>query len=178
MNMQVGVLASIHQWDVFAFRRIVSSRLHHSLVKAAYRVSMTGDGWIYPFIPVVIYLLGSAQAETFFLAGILSYALERSVYVVAKKGFRRRRPSNVLPGYKSVIVASDEFSFPSGHTSAAFLMVTLLTLFFGWPFALLYIWAASVAFSRIVLGVHFPSDTLVGACLGSSIAYTVFVYLT
>ena len=178
MNTQVGVLASIHALDVMAFRRIVSSRLHQSLVKAAYGLSKTGDGWAYPFVPVVIYLLGSTQARAFFLAGILAYGLERIIYVIAKKGFRRRRPQNVLPGYKSEINASDEFSFPSGHTSAAFMMVTLLTLFFGWPFAILYLWAAGVAFSRIVLGVHFPSDTLVGALMGSSIAYAAVTYVT
>ena len=69
-------------------------------------------------------------------------------------------------------------SFPSGHTSAAFLMVTLLVLFYGPIFAIFYLWAGSVALSRLVLGVHFPTDVLVGSLLGSSIAFLSFVQLS
>ena len=94
-----------------------------------------------------------------------------------KNGLKRRRPANIVSNYQSIIEAGDEFSFPSGHTSAAFLMVTLLVLFYGPIFATFYLWAGSVALSRLVLGVHFPTDVLVGSLLGSSIAYLSFVQL-
>lgn len=174
MSIYPGVLNWIHQWDVFTFRRIHSSRRHKALVSKARQVSRTGDGWLYPFTPVVVYAMGHPLAETFFLGALIAFGVERLVYMVAKKGFRRRRPGSILPGYTSEIKASDEFSFPSGHTSAAFLMVTLLVMFFGWPFAVLYIWACAVAFSRIVLGVHFPTDTMVGAVMGITLAFSVY----
>ncbi len=174
MNMQPQVLNVIHRWDVFTFRRIMSSRLHRSLVDKAYKVSRTGDGWLYPFVPFLMYLAGFPLAAQFFFCALLAYGVERSVYVIAKKGFRRRRPQNALPGYVSHIKASDEFSFPSGHTSAAFLMVTMLVLFYGWAFAVLYIWPDCGAISTKLLGVHFPSDTMVGAALGSTLAVAVY----
>lgn len=178
--MQPDVLALIHRWDVFTFQRIMSSRLQRSLVDSAFKISRTADGWLYPLVPAFLYLIGHPVAGSFFLCALIAYGVERSVYTCAKKGFRRPRPQNALPGYTSHINASDEFSFPSGHTSAAFLMVTLLILFFGWTLAFLYLWAISVAFSRILLGVHFPTDTIVGACMGAGLAvivYRIFILL-
>jgi undecaprenyl-diphosphatase len=58
----------------------------------------------------------------------------------------------------------------SGHTSAAFMMATLISYFFPLFMIPLYCWAALVGFSRVILGVHFPTDTLVGVILGISTA--------
>lgn len=114
----------------------------------------------------------------FYILGA-GYAAERLLYLVLKKGIKRNRPPNVIPGFSSVIKASDEFSFPSGHTSAAFLAVTTLVLVLPSPMiAVLYSWSVTVALSRIVLGVHFPLDTVAGALLGSLTALTSFHLLT
>ena len=48
-----------------------------------------------------------------------------------KNGFKRNRPQDALTHFTSVIVPHDQFSFPSGHTSAAFLMATLGGVCFG-----------------------------------------------
>ena len=52
------------------------------------------------------------------------------------------------------MTAADKFSFPSGHTSAAFMLVTSLTMVYQQGEALLYAWAVGVALSRVILGVH------------------------
>ncbi len=173
-----GMLETIHQWDVNTFQRIISSRLHGVLVTTARQVSRTGDGWAYPLVPVILYLLGFPEVENFFYFAGTAFAIERTIYPVAKKSFKRRRPYNIVPDYTSHIIASDEFSFPSGHTSAAFLMATAVVLCYGPGFALLYVWAASVGASRVILGVHFPTDILVGAALGSGIAATIYCLTT
>jgi undecaprenyl-diphosphatase len=108
-----------------------------------------------------------------FVTLMVGFAIERPAYFLLKNSFKRNRPPNIIPGFESVITASDEFSFPSGHTSGVFLVVTALALLipvgvFGFY---LYVWAVAVALSRIVLGVHFPMDTVAGALLGSSIAW-------
>ena len=82
-----------------------------------------------------------------------------------------------MPGYSSHIIASDEFSFPSGHTSASFLMVTLIVIEFGIFATPLYLWALVVCVSRIILGVHFPTDIMVGCLMGSGIALATYTYL-
>jgi undecaprenyl-diphosphatase len=134
-------------------------------------ISRTGDGYLYVLISgLVVLALGT---DSVFLPHVLlAFAVERVVYWVLKNSLKRKRPAQALPGFKSGIIASDEFSFPSGHTSGAFLFVTLLVLHFGPALVLLYPWAMAVGMSRVYLGVHFPTDTVMGAVLGSSLALT------
>lgn len=165
-----GVLQSIHRWDVWTFQRIMASRLHGILISSARHVSRTADGWLYPLFPVAMFSSGHEDAVALSCTFVLAFGFERALYYCAKNGFKRRRPPNVVPGYSSHIVPADEFSFPSGHTSAAFLTVTFMVMAFGPVFAALYLWAASVGTSRVILGVHFPTDTLIGAAMGTTIA--------
>lgn len=67
-------------------------------------------------------------------------------------------------------------SFPSGHTSAAFSTATALTLAYPkWYVAVPgYVWASSVGYSRMNLGVHYPSDVVCGAILGAGSAYLTY----
>jgi undecaprenyl-diphosphatase len=67
-------------------------------------------------------------------------------------------------------------SFPSGHTADAFLIAISLTLLFPkhkWSLALVWIWAIVVAYSRMALGVHYPSDVLGSMVIGGLIAVIV-----
>jgi membrane-associated phospholipid phosphatase len=68
-------------------------------------------------------------------------------------------------------------SFPSGHTSQAFATATALTLKYPrwYVVAPSYAWACSVGYSRMNLGVHYPSDVAVGAALGAGSAYITYL---
>ena len=170
--LQTQLLQTIHRWDVFTFQRIVSRPASSPLVRFARLVSHTGNGYLYPLVPLIVLLTGAAEPLLFFQFAVMAFGTERMIYFVAKNSFRRKRPANILPDYVSVIIASDEFSFPSGHSSAAFLMVTLLVLFFGPLYAVLYLWSGAVAVSRVILGVHFPTDIMIGSLMGTLIALT------
>ncbi|HSC36729.1 MAG TPA: phosphatase PAP2 family protein, partial [Chitinophagaceae bacterium] len=65
------------------------------------------------------------------------------------------------------------YSFPSGHTSSAFAMATSISMSYPkwYVIAPCYLWAGTVGVSRIVLGVHYPSDVLAGALVGMGSAY-------
>lgn len=169
--IRADFLQSIHRWDVFTFQQIMASRLHRSLIRTARGISRSGDGWVCVLAPLLVVLFGYSSARDFAVTALAACVAERIVYLVAKRGFKRRRPPNVMPDYRSHIVPSDEFSFPSGHTSAAFLIVTLLFLFYGQAYVLMYLWAVAVGASRVILGVHFPTDVLVGAVVGSVVAF-------
>lgn len=170
----VKALQTIHSIDVAAFLRIVRWNTRSGLCMVARMVSASADGWCYLLIPVVISLYSVPLALQVFGVLAAGMAVERLCYYVLKNGFKRHRPPVAIPGITSVINASDEFSFPSGHTSAAFFIVTSLVLMFpGTWLVYFYLWASMVGLSRVVLGVHFPLDTVAGALLGSSIAWCV-----
>lgn len=156
------------------FTWLVNVKINTLLTKIARNVSKTADGWLYILLALLLYKYQGIDSA-FLQALLLAFIIERPVYFVLKNGFKRNRPAAALENFVSVIIPADKFSFPSGHTSAAFMVVTLIA-YFSQPFfdlpviIFLYAWAVSVGVSRVVLGVHFPTDTLMGAVLGTSTA--------
>jgi len=113
----------------------------------------------------------SKSRLTGILAGALSRSgVERGLHWSLKNSLKRPRPQNAIPGLHSLGKASNQFSFPSGHSSRAFLLATTLVVVYGIPALVMYPWAAAVALSRVVLGVHYPGDALAGALTGSGVA--------
>ncbi len=171
------LLKHIHNWDVDVFQRWQVRANRARIMRIARKVSSTADGWPYALFAFVYYLMEPVTG--LLLVQVLGWAflIERAFYLLMKNSFKRRRPPAALPNFSSFIVASDEFSFPSGHTSGAFLFVTSCALVFGPLVMLAYLWAAMVAMSRVSLGVHFPTDTAMGAFLGTGIALFSYHYL-
>ena len=130
----------------------------------------SGDGYMQLLTPAFVWFSGSVLAPTYFVTLGLAMIIERAVYFVLKNTLKRLRPADFKSNFQSVITASDEFSFPSGHTSAAFCFSLITVTVLGGASALLFLWATIVGMSRLVLGVHFPGDVLAGAFVGSGVA--------
>jgi undecaprenyl-diphosphatase len=163
------LLYSIHKYDVFMFIWLINTRMHSALTKASRYLSKTGDGQLYLVVIGTLYWLEGIESLCL-QAILLAFFIERPAYFLLKNGLKRNRPEAALKNFHSIITPSDQFSFPSGHTSAAFMMATLLGYYFPPLMIPLYSWATLVGFSRVVLGVHFPTDILVGVLLGISTA--------
>ena len=151
------------------FTWLINVGINASLVRFFRNVSRTGDGLLYVLLAGWLWWSHGIK-DPLFQAMFLAFAIERPLYFILKNGFKRHRPQQALVNFRSAITPSDQFSFPSGHTSAACMVATLVSCFFPAAMAPLYIWVALVGFSRVVLGVHFPTDILVGAALGFSVA--------
>src|SRR4029079_17415842 len=88
-----------------------------------------------------------------------------------KRACNRKRPCALEPHCWATLLPPDQFSFPSGHTITAFSVAVSLGLFYPAMLIGLLFCALSVALSRILLGMHFLSDVLAGAALGSILGY-------
>jgi undecaprenyl-diphosphatase len=171
----MSILHSLQLVDERLFTRLFQGK--HRLKRLACHLSHSADGYLYVLLPFIYWLGYPVQGRTFFRIALCAFVIERIIYFLLKKNFKRRRPPAAISGFTSLVTPSDEFSFPSGHTSAAFLFSTLCVLWFGAVALPLFIWSAMVALSRVLLGVHFVTDTIAGAVIGSSIGYFLVTYL-
>lgn len=106
---------------------------------------------------------GLAIAGTMTLSTLLKYSIHRT------------RPYVKYPDIKALAVDHTP-SFPSGHTSSVFCTATSLSLMYPKWYVIVpaYTWAASVGYSRMHLGMHYPSDVIVGAIIGTGISFLSF----
>ncbi len=165
------LLARLHHWDTLILSQVFQRVRHRKfMMQLVSTISRSGDGILYVAIPITAWLAGTENAKLFCAALAAAFAMERSVYYLMKNSLKRRRPAEVVPDFCALVVPADRFSFPSGHTSAAFCFATTASLCFFGLETFLYCWAAAIGVSRVLLGAHFPGDILAGAFLGIAIA--------
>lgn len=181
MNEKIGqVMNIISRTDIHLFHWLFKKTNHKNciLVRA---ISHTGDGHYYLILGIVLWFFEQEDGAIFLYTALLAYALELPLYLILKKCFKRDRPCDSLANLSAHISPSDKFSLPSGHTAAAFLMAYLLAHYYPSVTYLVYTWASLIGLSRILLGVHYPTDILAGAALGFSMSAAglhLFVILT
>ena len=146
--------------------------------------SLGEKGWLY--IVVVIVFLSMAKYRKWGVS--LSFSLICGLVfgnVMIKNLVGRTRPYNLVEHFQLLVSPLSDYSFPSGHTMAAFEFFAVICMM---PVARRYkvmvgIFSLLMAFSRLYLYVHFPSDVLAGAILGSLFGFcgvrlAQFVYRT
>lgn len=156
----------IVRWDVAFSVFCLKSRYSGQQATLSKAVSHTGDGHLYVLIALVALLADGYTGRDFLLVGLTAFAIELPIYWFAKNTLKRRRPAEFSSLLYSHIVPSDKYSLPSGHSAAAFVMATLIGHFYPSLYLFSLIWATAIAGSRILLGVHFLTDVLIGAALG------------
>ncbi len=142
--------------------------------------SRLGDGWLWLGAALLL-LAGGRRGLQVLLAAAVSAGLANVLLVWVKANVRRARPRergkpdpfDVDP---LVWFPFDRFSFPSGHAMNAFAIGSVLALAVPLAAVPVLALAASVAASRVVLGLHWLSDVLVGTLAGVLIG--TFVWLT
>jgi len=130
-----------------------------------------GDGWLWYGMGLVVLLFGGQQRFAAVVAGALAEGAGITIFLRLKKATGRQRPVAIEPHCWATLLPPDQFSFPSGHTITAFAVAVALSLFYPSLAAGLLFCAVSVAASRILLGMHFLSDVLAGAAIGSALAF-------
>ena len=135
--------------------------------------SRLGDAplWL-SLIPVLPFLDAERGGQAAWLVLALG-TLDLLIYWCLKRSTRRQRPFEQCLDIRARMRVPDPFSFPSGHTLHAAAFALLLSAFYPGLAPLLWGFAAMVGISRVVLGLHYPSDVLAGALIGAGTASLV-----
>ncbi|MDB6043331.1 MAG: rane-associated phospholipid phosphatase [Gammaproteobacteria bacterium] len=132
--------------------------------------SRLGDGIIWYVLLGLLPLLYGALAVKPAIVMALTGVLGVAIYKCLKRVFVRERPFITHTTIDLAMAPLDRYSFPSGHTLHAVSFAMQATMHFpelGWVLVPL---AALIAGSRVVLGLHYPTDVLAGAAIGASLA--------
>jgi undecaprenyl-diphosphatase len=132
-----------------------------------------GDGWLWYGMGLMILLFGGEERFLAVGAAALAAGLGIALFLKLKKATGRKRPCVLEPHCWAKLLPPDQFSFPSGHTITAFAVAVSLSMFYPTLAAGLFFCALSVAASRILLGMHFLSDVVAGAAIGTGLAYAM-----
>lgn len=135
------------------------------------QISKLGDGPFYVLCGILFVLFGGSLGERMFVIGCIAYSIELPLYWSIKNSIKRDRPFRRYENVSAVVVPNDTFSFPSGHTAAAFVFATMVSNFFPAFTIPVYLLACMIGLSRVLLGVHYPSDILAGGLLGKISAW-------
>lgn len=132
-------------------------------------ISRLGDGVVWYALMLLFATCGGtsgALAAAHMLAtGIVAVAMYRYL----KRWTRRPRPFRHCDGVVAHVPPLDEFSFPSGHTLHAVSFSVVALAYFPLLAPLLFVLCALIAASRVVLGLHYPSDVLAAIVIGAGL---------
>lgn len=169
------LMQRIQMWDERTILRIVAQR-GLSLTKFMKIISSLGDGYLWSALAVLFYAFTDVSV-LWLGTGITAFAVELICYKIIKQSTTRQRPFRRNPSIQNLVIPQDEFSFPSGHTAAATVAAFLFGIAAPALMPIFFSLAVLIGLSRMYLGVHYPSDILMGFALGSfsfSLSYILF----
>ncbi|TAL72373.1 MAG: phosphatase PAP2 family protein [Rhodanobacter sp.] len=143
---------------------------HRSLHRLFTLVSRLGDGWLWLALAAGLAALPGSRGIWAALQMLVTGAVGSLVYRVLKQMTRRSRPYRIHATVVARVTPLDEYSFPSGHTLHAVCFSIVAGAWFPMLALPLIVFTVLVALSRLVLGLHYPTDVLAGALLGTVIA--------
>ena len=128
-------------------------------------VTYTGEWWMYVIYGVIITMIDYNKGYTALQMGLVAYGMHYPIYFLIKNISKRNRPFEKYQNINALVKPPDKYSLPSGHSSASTISALIIISVFG-SMEFLIIWPFVVGISRVVLGMHYPSDSIIGIMLG------------
>ncbi len=166
----VSLVTALDAWLVHRCADFRSNPWVASFFLAASRL---GDGPLWYAVAVAGLGLGDGRIRWATAAAGVSVALSSLAFSLVKGRVARPRPYEVLADVPCLLVPPDRFSFPSGHTMNAFAVLGAFRVLVPGSEAVFLPLGMWIGASRVFLGVHYPSDVLVGAGLGTAVGTAV-----
>ena len=136
----------------------------------------SSDNWTIPIILLILFLgfrCGKKGRIALVIIVICLGTTDALCAQVLKPFFQRLRPSHLsIEGLNLLVGQGGKWSMPSNHAANIFALSTILSYFyerFKFP---LYLFSVVIAISRVYVGVHYPSDILIGSFVGYLIGWT------
>lgn len=166
----------------FAFDRRLCVAANHWGARRAVGVffgiiSRLGDGMFWYGLMIALALVDGRHGRLAALQMAATGLTALLLYRVLKRWTRRPRPFRACPGVIAHVPPLDEFSFPSGHTLQAVSFTVVALAWYPLLAPLLLSFTALVAASRVILGLHYPSDVVAAIVIGSGLG-TLSLYLS
>ncbi len=173
------ITQNIAGWDEQLCMRISGLNGNRMLDTVMRLLTRSGDGYLYAPAAILLLIFDPQTSLHLVLAGLAAFSIELPIQQILKHKIKRSRPFENVGGIRNLVHPPDKFSFPSGHTAAAFLMAVLVSSFYPFMTAPLFVWAAGVGISRIYNGVHYPTDVLAGllGLAGATTGINIILYL-
>lgn len=172
----VGLVLPVfgQNWDIDLLTEINLNRNVH--LDETFRTITYSAAPITYGIPVVLFSIGLLKKDSLMRQKALyigtSVLTSAAISSILKYSIHRVRPFVTYTMIQSVADGGTP-SFPSGHTSDAFAFATSISIAYPKWYVIVpsFFWAGAVGYSRMDLGVHYPSDVLAGAIIGSGSAF-------
>jgi undecaprenyl-diphosphatase len=170
LNLPAYPLDRIARWDGAIALRL--NRAGHSgWVRGPFRlISRLGDGIAWYGLMLALLTSFGPDAVPAVLHMIAAGLTCTAIYKWLKGKTSRPRPYEAHPGIRAFAAPLDHYSFPSGHTLHAVTFTFVVVAYYPWLAWITVPFSLAVAASRVMLGLHYPSDVAAGALLGAVIA--------
>jgi undecaprenyl-diphosphatase len=148
--------------------RSLNRGVRHAWIRVFFdTASRLGDGVVWYALMLALPLLYGSRGFEVALIMLATGAVGLAVYKLMKRTFVRERPFIRHAGISLAGAPLDRYSFPSGHTLHAVSFTWQMCAAFPETGFVLVPLAMAITASRVVLGLHYPTDVLVGALLGA-----------
>ncbi|MBI1913008.1 MAG: phosphatase PAP2 family protein [Deltaproteobacteria bacterium] len=122
----------------------------------------------------LIWFMGNRRDRFGLILLVLAVGLNDFASDILKHLFMRLRPCSALEGARVLVGCGGSFSMPSSHASNIFTAMVFLSTRYKKFTPVFLVIAVLVAYSRVYVGVHYPSDIMVGAIFGTGIAFLFY----
>jgi PAP2 superfamily. len=171
------VFESILKYDIVIFNALNDRIKTNVLDKIIPYFTELGSWWFTVTTCFLLIVLGKGHTRMVGIEAATSLTISHLIVQGLKKSIGRKRP------YLSILEANTlrklwkDHSFPSGHTTAGFALAVSLSIGYPGIYLLFLSLAAMVGISRIYVGMHYPSDVLMGAAIGSGVSFLTSLIL-